>query len=71
VADGRVYTGRQALEAGLVDELGTLDDAVAQAAELGGISGTPQVIELTPPQTLYDMLMGFQSRGSFLRRKSG
>jgi protease-4 len=64
LADGRVYTGRQALEVGLVDELGTLDDAVARAAELGGIAGTPQVIELTPPQTLYELLMGFQSRGS-------
>ena len=34
VAQGRVWTGAQALEHGLIDELGGLDDAVAQAAEL-------------------------------------
>ncbi len=32
LAGGRVYTGRQALELGLVDKLGTLDDAVKFAA---------------------------------------
>jgi len=37
VAKGRVWTGKRAVEAGLVDELGGLDDAVAKAAELAGI----------------------------------
>lgn len=37
VASGRVWTGRQAKERGLVDELGTLDDAIAGAKELAGI----------------------------------
>ena len=32
IAQGRVWTGKQALEIGLVDKLGTLDDAVAEAA---------------------------------------
>ena len=32
-AGGRVWTGRQALERGLVDRLGSLDDAIALAAE--------------------------------------
>lgn len=45
LADGRIYSGRQALENGLVDELGNLDDAIAKAAELGGISGEPRVVE--------------------------
>lgn len=40
VADGRIMTGRQALEAGLVDELGTLKDAEQKALELAGITGT-------------------------------
>ena len=35
LAGGRVYTGRQALELGLVDRLGTLSDAVAFAAGAG------------------------------------
>lgn len=33
LAGGRVYTGRQALELGLVDKIGTLDDAVKFAAD--------------------------------------
>jgi protease-4 len=42
-ADGRVLTGQQALEAGLVDELGNLYDALDIAAEKAGIKGKPQV----------------------------
>ncbi len=38
IAQGRVWSGKQALEKGLVDELGNLDDAVAHAAELANIS---------------------------------
>lgn len=45
VADGRVFTGRQAKGLGLVDELGDLDDAIQLAADLGGIEGEPRVIE--------------------------
>ncbi len=37
VADGRVMTGAQAKEVGLVDELGNLEDAVNIAADLAGI----------------------------------
>jgi protease-4 len=44
LADGRVFTGRQALEMGLIDEVGYLDDAIAKAAELGGIEGEPRVV---------------------------
>lgn len=43
LADGRIYTGAKAKELGLVDELGSLDDAIEIAAELGGIKGKPQV----------------------------
>ncbi len=38
IAQGRVWTGKQAKENGLVDELGNLDDAVAYAAELANIA---------------------------------
>jgi protease-4 len=38
VAQGRVWTGDQALERGLVDQIGGLDVAVAKAAELGKTS---------------------------------
>ena len=38
IAQGRVWTGTMALENGLVDELGGLDDAIAYAAEKAGVS---------------------------------
>lgn len=37
IADGRVYTGRQALALGLVDELGNLEDAIEGAKALAGL----------------------------------
>jgi ClpP class serine protease len=38
LTDGRVFTGRQALEEGLVDELGGLREAFARAKQLAGVS---------------------------------
>jgi protease-4 len=43
IADGRIFTGAQAKEAGLVDEVGGLEDAIRIAARLGGIKGEPRV----------------------------
>jgi protease-4 len=37
IAQGRIWTGQQALENGLVDQLGGLNDAITAAAELAGI----------------------------------
>ncbi|MFX4262685.1 signal peptide peptidase SppA [Pelotomaculum propionicicum] len=48
LADGRVYTGRQAKELGLVDQLGDFHDAVLLAGSLAGIPGEPTVVELGP-----------------------
>jgi len=44
LADGRIYTGRQAMAAGLVDEMGNLQDAIKVAGELAGIEGEPKVV---------------------------
>ncbi len=44
IADGRVFTGREAKELGLVDEIGSIDDAIEGAAEMAGIKGRPFVI---------------------------
>jgi protease-4 len=44
LADGRIFTGRQARALGLVDELGSFDAAVRRAGELGGIDGKPEVV---------------------------
>ncbi|WP_298439965.1 signal peptide peptidase SppA [Geobacter sp.] len=48
LADGRVYTGEQALALHLVDRIGTLQDAVAEAGRLAGIKGEPKLI--MPPK---------------------
>jgi protease-4 len=48
LADGRVFTGRQAKALGLVDELGTREDAIRLAAKLGGVEGWPEIKEYAP-----------------------
>ncbi|HXI95719.1 MAG TPA: signal peptide peptidase SppA [Candidatus Acidoferrum sp.] len=50
IAEGRVWTGRQALERKLVDELGGLDAAVRKARSLAGLPETAQVREVRPPK---------------------
>lgn len=45
LADGRIYTGNQAKELGLVDELGNMYDAIDGTAELAGIKGKPEIKE--------------------------
>ncbi len=44
IADGRLFSGAQAKEAQLVDELGTLQDAVNDAGKQAGIQGKPEVV---------------------------
>ena len=44
IADGRILSGAQAKKAGLVDSLGTLQDAITIGASLAGIKGKPVVI---------------------------
>ena len=41
LADGRIFTGEQALQLKLVDELGSIDDAVRTAGRMAGIKGEP------------------------------
>jgi protease-4 len=62
VADGRVFTGQQALEMGLVDEVGTRQAAIDKAAELGEIEGDPRVIELRAQPTFLEMFYSFTNR---------
>ena len=60
LADGRIFSGRQALDVGLIDALGTLDDAIAVAGRMGGIEGVPRVQEPVRRErlTLGDILRG-------------
>ena len=46
LADGRVFTGLQSKDLGLVDMLGTFDDAINIAGVLGNIKGKPKTIEI-------------------------
>lgn len=50
LADGRIFTGEQALELGLVDSLGNYSDAVDMAAEMAGIEGEPTVRNYLAPE---------------------
>ncbi|MDC8787030.1 signal peptide peptidase SppA [Roseateles koreensis] len=43
VAQGRVWTGAQAKERGLIDRLGSYDDAIQSAAKLAKLDGKPRV----------------------------
>ncbi|MEJ7590263.1 MAG: signal peptide peptidase SppA [Planctomycetaceae bacterium] len=59
LARGRVYTGRQAKEIGLVDQLGTLADAVAYTRKLvGDEAGKLELEDLPKAQSPLEMLMG-------------
>ena len=50
MARGRVYTGNQALALGLVDELGTLDDAIIHAKKAAGIDPETKLERLNLPK---------------------
>lgn len=56
LADGGIFTGEQALAAGLVDQVGYEADAIAKAADLGGITGEPRIIEYETPTNIMDLL---------------
>lgn len=55
LADGRIYTGQNALQLKLVDRLGNLDDAVQWAGELAGIDG--KLVPVYPPEDKMGFLM--------------
>lgn len=44
LADGRIYSGRQSKELGLIDQLGGFSDAVKLLGELAGIPGEPEIV---------------------------
>ncbi|HBH17583.1 MAG TPA: signal peptide peptidase SppA [Cyanobacteria bacterium UBA9579] len=57
-ADGRIFTGLQAKEYGLVDEIGTQEDAVDLAAKLAEIKGKPHVVDMTPKKNFLQKITG-------------
>ena len=56
-ATGRVFTGRQAKEIGLIDSLGTFDDAIMMAARMAGIEGEPAIVRKKERITFFEMLI--------------
>lgn len=68
LADGRIYTGNQAKQLGLVDELGNMYDAIDGAAQLAGISGKPEIKEYGKSSP-WSMLFGANEQvGSLLEK---
>jgi protease-4 len=58
LADGRIFTGRKALELGLIDELGNMEDAIMVAGRLSGIKGEPEVVTRKEKFSVFDLLRG-------------
>ena len=73
LAGGRVYTGRQALANGLVDQLGTLHDAIQEAKQLAGIDKDTKVtIESLPePTNFFESLFGEMDEEKEVRTRRG
>lgn len=58
LADGRIYTGRQAYRAGLVDTLGTYETAIRIAGMLGKIEGKPKTVREQRRESVFERIMG-------------
>lgn len=58
IADARVFSGKQAVDVGLVDELGDLQHAIKVAANLAGIEGEPEVISKKKKSLFMELIDG-------------
>lgn len=66
VADGRIFTGTQAKAAKLVDELGGLNDAIADAKKLAGLPADAQVVYPDHEKSLLRKLVLGDEASSFI-----
>ena len=57
IADGRILTGEQAKQAGLVDQIGNLQDAIDTTAKLVGIEGKPNILYPKRKFSLWELLI--------------
>ncbi len=69
IAQGHVWTGRDALAVRLVDQLGGLDDAVEKAAELAGLDEC-YTEDYPEEESWYDMLFGSDDDGGILEART-
>lgn len=58
IADGRIFSGEQAVKVGLVDQIGDLNDAIDLAKKLSGITGEPSIIKKKKRGGFLDLLKG-------------
>lgn len=61
LAEGKIYTGRQAMKNGLIDTLGTFEDAILLAGKLAGISEKPEIVRKRKQEKFLDRLIGTDS----------
>ena len=67
LADGRVFSGAQAQQLGLLDELGDFQRAIDLAGQLAGLPGEPQTtLFAPPPPSLFDVFSGTSPVGGDL-----
>jgi len=72
LADGRVFTGLQAKANHLIDEIGTLQDAIDAAAEMAGISGPPKILKPVKKDiSILDLILGARAPLSLNSDSSG
>jgi protease-4 len=62
LARGRIYIGRRALELGLIDQVGTLDDSIQLAKQLAGLKPEDKLERLSLPKTSspFESLLGLE-----------
>lgn len=57
-ANGRVFTGLQAKEYGLVDSLGTFEDAIRITSKMAGIEGEPRIVREKKRFSFFEEMLG-------------
>jgi protease-4 len=73
-AEGRIYSGQQALALKMVDEMGGFEDAVEAAGKLANISGRPKLLYPKKRFSFKDLLesrLGLPGAGPLLPALSG
>jgi protease-4 len=58
LAEGRLYSGAEAKRVGLVDRLGTYEDAVRMAADMAGLGPNPRIVRRLRKRSLFERVLG-------------
>ena len=65
IANGRVFTGRQAKQLNLVDSLGTLEDAIRIAGQIAKIEGEPAIVKEKRRRNIFDYVIENMANNEF------